>query len=187
MKQKPSFAIFFLPLLFSMLSYCAFAEDLSSSVTTPTTSEIVVKPLASMATSENLSLIATTVDTLNSPIPGTPEGASYTQIDTAQVNCPSGLTCLIVVNLTLQGGKNSAAANHWGFCSKVDGQWIEPNSPAGGCLWQGLLPSDTWFVTGNVTGSKNVGPGQHSIQTVVFFQSPASVGQGQFQYSVYKH
>jgi hypothetical protein len=100
-----------------------------------------------------------------------------------KVSCPAKATeCTVGFEDMLQVGESSASGNRWAICAKIDGNFVHPP-----CPFQGIVPTSSFFVTGNSLQMQHVATGgSHTVQVYVYVDAAATVGNSTAIYRVYK-
>lgn len=114
---------------------------------------------------------------------GTALNAGFNTIDSTTVNCTNAAGCTIGFGLMMQAGGQSAGGNKWAICAVVDG--INAN-PGGGCPYQNELPTDSAYQVGNSRQNLAVAAGTHTVTAEVYVTSPATLGEWEADYLVYR-
>jgi len=111
-------------------------------------------------------------------------GDAYVAIDAPlKFNCPSGTTCTVSADQSVQLGGNTSDFNGFSICTALDGNFMQQPP----CPSLAVLPSDgSYFFGSFVQSASNVKSGAHTIQTFVFTNSPATVYIYNFTYRLYK-
>jgi hypothetical protein len=105
------------------------------------------------------------------------EPAGFVPVDSAfLIKCPGTKTCTFTDDGIVQAGDLGSS---WAICFEVDGQ----QSPIG-CPTQDL--GGAGFTIGSISATfPGLKPGDHTVQTVVFFPDPDSLYSYDLKYGVY--
>ena len=114
-------------------------------------------------------------------LPGyTALSAGYNQILTTQITCPSN-SCTVVLQDMVQVGQSSSSGNHvQGICGRVDSTWATPSCPV-----QGVIPQSDWATWTSLQHLSGVSNGTHTLHVYVTIEQPATLGNCEFQWSIY--
>jgi hypothetical protein len=106
-------------------------------------------------------------------------GNGYQAVDGAfNTNCTSVAGCTIELDSWVTVGGSSGPL--YAVCLFVDGV------QAPDCPYIGPLPSTGSFITGSGSQTVAVGPGTHTLQTLVFTTGPATIGFYHNNYHLYR-
>jgi hypothetical protein len=104
----------------------------------------------------------------------------FTTIDTFTGFCSRSSGCTFGFESMVQAGNQTRANNRWAICGVVDGTFVNPE-----CPFQGTLPTNRLYQTKNYRGNWQVGPGHHTLSTVVYVDFTATLGEWEADYRVY--
>ena len=109
-------------------------------------------------------------------------GTGYQPVDPPlTAPCAASGGCTIGIEQHVQVGLNYTANNRWAMCTQVDGNFI--HTP--GCPFQGLMPTDGFYVVGAFAQQAHVTQGNHVLQTFVYTDFGVQVETYSVIYRVY--
>jgi hypothetical protein len=88
-------------------------------------------------------------------------------------------SCTLELQAMVEAGGNKAAGNQWAISGQVDGKSDGFDAP-----FQGTLPTDASYVTGNFAWSVSLTKGTHTALPTVFVKGPAGLGDFHIVYQV---